>query len=150
MVEDALAATRAAVEEGVVAGGGTVYINAVPAVEKLCKTLKGDEQTGGVIVLKALEAPLKQIADNAGLDGAVIVRKIQEKDKASFGFDAHSEKYVDMLEAGIVDPAKVVRIALMNAASIASMVLTTESLAAKHSGRDTDNNIYEPSYGGMY
>lgn len=127
-IEDALAATRAAVEEGIVAGGGTVYINAISPVEKLCKSLKGDEQTGGKIVLKVLEAPIRQIVDNAGLDGSVIVRKIRDRNKTSFGFDAYSEKYVDMMETGIVDPAKVVRIALENAASIASMVLTTESL----------------------
>lgn len=131
-IEDALAATRAAVEEGIVPGGGTMYINAISSVEKLCKALKGDEQTGGKIVLKALEIPLRQIVDNAGLDGSVIVKKIRDRNQISFGFDAYSEKYVDMMATGIVDPAKVVRIALENAASIASMVLTTESLVVEN------------------
>lgn len=130
-IEDALAATRAAVEEGIVPGGGTAYIKATCAVEDLCEDLTGDEQTGAKIILKALEAPLRQIVDNAGLDGSVIVKEIKDDEEATLGFDAYSEKYVDMLEAGIVDPAKVVRIALENAASIASMVLTTESLVAE-------------------
>ncbi len=129
-IEDALAATKAAVEEGIVAGGGTSYIKAIGAVEKLLDTTSGDEKTGVQIVLKALEEPVKQIAANAGLEGSVIVEKLKDSDSASFGFDALNEKYVDMLEAGIVDPAKVTRSALENAASVAAMVLTTESLVA--------------------
>ena len=129
-IEDALAATKAAVEEGIVAGGGTSYIKAISAVEKLLDTTSGDEKTGIQIVLKALEEPVKQIAANAGLEGSVIVEKLKDNEKASFGFDALNEKYVDMLEAGIVDPAKVTRSALQNAASVAAMVLTTESLVA--------------------
>ncbi len=129
-IEDALAATKAAVEEGIVAGGGTSYIKAISAVEKLLDTTTGDEKTGVQIVLKALEEPVKQIAANAGLEGSVIVEKLKDNEKASFGFDALNEKYVDMLEAGIVDPAKVTRSALQNAASVAAMVLTTESLVA--------------------
>ncbi|MBQ3226918.1 MAG: chaperonin GroEL [Clostridia bacterium] len=129
-IEDALAATKAAVEEGIVAGGGTSYIKAIGAVEKLLETSTGDEKTGVQIVLKALEEPVKQIAANAGLEGSVIVEKLKDSDSASFGFDALNEKYVDMLEAGIVDPAKVTRSALENAASVAAMVLTTESLVA--------------------
>ncbi len=129
-IEDALAATKAAVEEGIVAGGGTSYIKAISAVEKLLDATSGDEKTGVQIVLKALEEPVKQIAANAGLEGSVIVEKLKDNEKASFGFDALNEKYVDMLEAGIVDPAKVTRSALQNAASVAAMVLTTESLVA--------------------
>ncbi|MBR5157702.1 MAG: chaperonin GroEL [Clostridia bacterium] len=129
-IEDALAATKAAVEEGIVAGGGTSYIKAIGAVEKLLDATSGDEKTGVQIVLKALEEPVKQIAANAGLEGSVIVEKLKANEKASFGFDALNEKYVDMLEAGIVDPAKVTRSALQNAASVAAMVLTTESLVA--------------------
>ena len=129
-IEDALAATKAAVEEGIVAGGGTSYIKAIKAVEALLAETTGDEKTGVQIVLKALEEPVKQIAANAGLEGSVIVEKVKDSDSASFGFDALNEKYVDMLEAGIVDPAKVTRSALQNAASVAAMVLTTESLVA--------------------
>jgi chaperonin GroEL len=127
-LEDALSATRAAVEEGIVAGGGTALINAIPVVEKMIPTLDGDEKTGAKIVLKALEAPVRQIAKNAGLEGSVIVDKIRRSRKAGYGFDAYTETYTDMISAGIVDPAKVTRSALLNAASIASMVLTTESL----------------------
>ena len=125
-IEDALNATKAAVEEGIVAGGGTALINVMNAVEGVIAELDGDEKTGAQIVLKSLPAPMKQIADNAGLDGAVIISKIRESGKVGFGFDAYLEKYCDMLEAGIVDPAKVTRSALQNAASIASTVLTTE------------------------
>ena len=127
-IEDALNATKAAVEEGIVAGGGVALINVMSAVEKVIDGLEGDEKTGAKIVLKALTAPMKQIADNAGLDGAVIISKIRESGKVGFGFDAYNEKFCDMLEAGIVDPAKVTRSALQNAASIASTVLTTESV----------------------
>ena len=129
-IEDALAATKAAVEEGIVAGGGTAYINAIPAVDKLIPSLDGDEKTGAKIILKALEAPVRQIAENAGLEGSVIVDKIRRSRKVGYGFDAYNETYCDMIPAGIVDPTKVTRSALQNAASVASMVLTTESLVA--------------------
>ena len=130
-IEDALNATKAAVQEGVVAGGGTAPINAIPAVRELCDTLEGDERTGAKIVLKALEAPLRQIAKNAGLEGSVIIDKIVSANKPNYGFDAQNEVYVeDMIAAGIVDPTKVTRSALENAASVAEMVLTTESLVA--------------------
>ena len=129
-IEDALNATKAAVEEGIVAGGGTAPINAIPAVRKVCEGLEGDERTGASIVLKALEAPLRQIAKNAGLEGSVIIDKILSAGKMNYGFDAQKEVYCDMIEAGIVDPTKVTRSALENAASVASMVLTTESLVA--------------------
>jgi len=127
-IEDALNATKAAVEEGIVAGGGVALINVMGAVEKVVDALDGDEKTGATIVLKSLTAPMKQIADNAGLDGAVIISKIRESGKIGYGFDAYNEEYCDMLERGIVDPAKVTRSALQNAASIASTVLTTESV----------------------
>ena len=129
-IEDALNATKAAVEEGIVAGGGTAPINAIPAVSKVCESLEGDERTGAKIVLKALEAPLRQIAKNAGLEGSVIIDKILSAGKMNYGFDAQNEVYCDMIESGIVDPTKVTRSALENAASVASMVLTTESLVA--------------------
>ncbi|MBE7057133.1 MAG: chaperonin GroEL [Ruminococcaceae bacterium] len=149
-IEDALAATRAAVEEGIVPGGGTAYIKAICAVEELCEELTGDEKTGAKIILKALEAPLRQIVDNAGLDGSVIVKEIKDDEEATLGFDAYSEKYVNMLEAGIVDPAKVVRIALENAASIASMVLTTESLVADIKEDEPAMPAGNPGMQGMY
>ena len=129
-IEDALNATKAAVEEGIVAGGGTAPINAIPAVKAVCDSLEGDERTGARIVLKALEAPLRQIAANAGLDGSVIVDKLLNDNKPNYGFNAMTEEYVDMIDAGIVDPAKVTRTALENAVSVAAMVLTTESLVA--------------------
>ena len=129
-IEDALAATKAAVEEGIVAGGGVALVNAEPAVKKLLETTSGDEKTGVAIVLKALESPIRQIAENAGLEGSVIVEKIISSGKVNFGFDVYKEEYTDMLTAGIVDPTKVTRSALQNAASVASMVLTTESLVA--------------------
>ena len=129
-IEDALNATKAAVEEGIVAGGGTALVNVIGAVEGAIASLDGDEKTGAQIVAKALTAPLKQIADNAGLDGAVIVAKIREANKAGYGFDAYSECYCDMFEAGIVDPAKVTRSALQNAVSIAATVLTTEAVVS--------------------
>ncbi len=149
-IEDALSATKAAVEEGIVAGGGTAFIGATAAVEKLVATLDGDERTGAKIVLKGLEAPLLQIAANAGLEGAVIIDKVKNSEK-NIGFDAYTEEYVDMFKAGIVDPAKVTRSALENAASVASMILTTESLV-------TDIKEPEPAVpagaaggmGGMY
>lgn len=129
-IEDALNATKAAVAEGIVAGGGTAPINAIPAVKAVCDTLDGDERTGARIVLKALEAPLRQIAANAGLDGSVIVDKLLTANKPNYGFNVLSGEYVDMLDAGIVDPAKVTHTALENAVSVAAMVLTTESLVA--------------------
>lgn len=129
-IEDALAATKAAVAEGIVAGGGTALINAMPAVQKLTASLSGDEKTGASIVLKALEEPVRQIAKNAGLEGSVIIDKIIRSRKVGYGFDAYNEEYVDMLSAGIVDPTRVTRSALQNAASVAAMVLTTESLVA--------------------
>ena len=129
-IEDALAATKAAVEEGIVAGGGTALVNAMPAVKALVETLEGDEKTGARIVLRALEEPVRQIALNAGLEGSVIIDNINRSGKVGYGYDAYSEKYCDMIESGIVDPAKVTRSALQNAASVASMVLTTESLVA--------------------
>ena len=129
-IEDALNATKAAVEEGIVAGGGTAPINAIPTVKAVCDSLEGDERTGARIVLKALEAPLRQIAANAGLDGSVIVDKLLNDNKPNYGFNAMTEEYVDMIDAGIVDPAKVTRTALENAVSVAAMVLTTESLVA--------------------
>ena len=129
-IEDALAATKAAVEEGIVAGGGTALLNAIPAVKALCDTLEGDEATGAKIILKGLEAPIRQIAKNAGLEGSVIIDTIARSEKIGYGFDAYSEEYKDMIPAGIVDPTKVTRSALENAASVAAMVLTTESLVA--------------------
>ena len=129
-IEDALAATRAAVEEGIVAGGGTALLNAIPAVEKLAASTDGDIRTGVKIVLRALEEPIRQIAANAGLEGSVIIDKIRRSRKVGYGFDAANEVYCDMIAAGIVDPTKVTRSALQNAASVASMVLTTESLVA--------------------
>ena len=127
-VEDALNATRAAVEEGIVAGGGTAYVNAIDAVEKLVETLSGDEKTGAQIIAKALQAPIRQIAENAGVDGSVVFEKIRTSGKVGFGYNAYTEEYVDMIPAGIVDPTKVTRSALENAASIGSCVLPTESL----------------------
>jgi len=127
-IEDALNATKAAVEEGIVAGGGAALVSVMGAVEAVVNTLEGDERTGAMIVLKALTSPMKQIADNAGLDGAVIISKIRESGKVGYGFDAYNESFCDMLEAGIVDPVKVTRSALQNAASIAATVLTTESV----------------------
>ena len=129
-IEDALNATRAAVEEGIVAGGGTAYVNAVPAVEKLLPEVEGDEKTGVRIIATALTAPVKQIAANAGIDGSVVLEKLREANKVGYGFDAYSETYCDMISSGIVDPTKVTRSALENAASIAATLLTTESLVA--------------------
>ncbi len=129
-IEDALSATKAAVEEGIVAGGGVALINTVPEVEKLLEATDGDTKTGVQIVLKTLEAPIKQIAKNAGLEGSVIIENIKREGKVGYGFNALTEEYTDMISAGIVDPTKVTRSALQNAASVASMVLTTESLVA--------------------
>ena len=129
-IEDALNATRAAVEEGIVAGGGTAYVNAISAVAKEVAKVEGDEKTGVRIVMKALEEPVKQIAVNAGIDGSIVLERIKNARKVGYGFDAYKETYCDMIKAGIVDPTKVTRTALQNAASIASMVLTTESVVA--------------------
>lgn len=129
-IEDALNATRAAVEEGIVAGGGTAYVNAIPAVEELIATLSGDEATGARIVARALQEPIRQIAENAGVDGSVIFEKIRTSGKVGYGYDAYKETWCDMISSGIVDPTKVTRCALENAASVAGCVLTTESLVA--------------------
>ena len=149
-IEDALAATKAAVEEGIVAGGGTALLNTADAVAKLVDALEGDEKTGAKIVLKALEEPIRQIAANAGLEGSVIVDKIMTADKVGYGFNALTEEYVDMMESGIVDPTKVTRSALQNAASVAAMVLTTESLVADIKEPAAAAPAVDPSMGGMY
>ncbi len=149
-IEDALNATKAAVEEGIVAGGGTALVNVIGAVDAVIDTLEGDEKTGAQIVAKALTAPMKQIADNAGLDGSVIVAKVRETAKVGFGFDAYNEKYCDMVESGIVDPAKVTRSALQNAASIASTVLTTESVVYEKKEPKAAVAPAAPDMGGMY
>ena len=148
-VEDALNATRAAVEEGIVAGGGTAYVNAIPAVEKLVAKLSGDEKTGAQIIARALQAPIRQIAENAGVDGSIVYDKIRSSRKVGYGYNAYTETYCDMIPSGIVDPTKVTRSALENAASVASTVLTTEAMVV---------NIPEPpapapaapDMGGMY
>ncbi len=149
-IEDALAATKAAVEEGIVAGGGTALINAMPAVSKLIETLDGDEKTGAQIVLKALESPVRQIAANAGLEGSVIIDKIISSGKSGYGFNAYDEEYVDMISAGIVDPTKVTRSALQNASSVASMVLTTESLVTDIKEETPAAPMPDGGMGGMY
>ena len=143
-----MAATKAAVEEGIVAGGGVALVNAIPAVTEILTTVEGDEKTGVQIVLKSLEAPIRQIAKNAGLEGSVIVDKIVSSGKANYGFDAYKEEYTDMLTAGIVDPTKVTRSALENAASVAAMVLTTESLVADKKD-DSALAAAAPAAGGM-
>ena len=149
-IEDALNATRAAVEEGIVAGGGTAYINVIDKVSALAKISSGDEATGVKIVVKALEEPLRQIAENAGFDGAVIVDKVKNSGKIGYGFDAYNEVYCDMMEAGIVDPTKVTRSALQNAASVASTVLTTEAVVADKKEENQAPQAPNPMGGGMY
>ena len=149
-IEDALNATRAAVEEGIVAGGGTAYLNAIPAVEKLYAEAEGDEKTGVQIIARALTAPVKQIAANAGIDGSVVLEKIKESGKIGYGFDAYKEEYCDMIPAGIVDPTKVTRSALENAASIASTLLTTEALVADKPQPPAPAAPAAPDMGGMY
>ena len=129
-IEDALNATKAAVEEGIVAGGGTIFVNVIPAVTALLKSTEGDEKVGVQMVAKALEEPIRQIAANAGIDGSVVLEKVRSSRKTGYGFDAYKEVYCDMIASGIVDPAKVTRSALENAASVSGMVLTTESLVA--------------------
>ena len=148
-IEDALNATRAAVEEGIVAGGGTAYLNVISEVAKVAETVEGDEKTGVMIVLKALEAPVRQIADNAGLDGGVIVHTIKNCGKIGWGFDAYKEEYCDMVSCGIVDPTKVTRSALQNAASIASVILTTESVVCDKK-EENPAPAAQGGMGGMY
>ena len=148
-IEDALAATKAAVEEGIVAGGGIALMNTIPAVEKYIETVEGDEKTGAQIVLGALEAPLRQIASNAGLEGSIIVENVKKANKKGYGYNALTEEYTDMVKAGIVDPAKVTRSAIQNASSVASMVLTTESLVADIK-EENPAPMPQPDMGGMY
>ena len=147
-VEDALNATRAAVEEGIVAGGGTAYVNAIPAVEKLVAKLSGDEKTGAQIIARALQAPIRQIAENAGVDGSIVYDKIRSSRKVGYGYNAYTETYYDMIPSGIVDPTKVTRTALENAASIASCVLTTESLVADKPDPKADAAMAAAAQGG--
>ena len=149
-IEDALAATKAAVEEGIVAGGGIACMNAIPAVAAYVDTLEGDEKTGAKIVLKALEEPLRQIAANAGLEGSVIAENVKKANKVGYGFNALTEEYTDMVSAGIVDPTKVTRSALQNASSVAAMVLTTESLVADIKEPAAPAAPAAPDMGGMY
>ena len=149
-IEDALNATKAAVEEGIVAGGGTIFVNVIPAVEALLSEVEGDEKTGVQIIIRALQEPVRQIAANAGLDGSVILEKVRSSGKVGYGFDAYKEEYCDMISSGIVDPAKVTRSALENAGSVSAMVLTTEALVA-----DTTKPEAAPAggmggMGGMY
>lgn len=148
-IEDALASTKAAVEEGIVAGGGTALLNASKNVAAVVDECDGDEKVGARIILKSLEEPIRQISKNAGFESSIIIEKIKESNKINYGFDAYSEKYVDMLEAGIVDPTKVTRSALQNAASIASMILTTESLVADEK-EENPPAMPNPGMGGMY
>ncbi len=147
-IEDALNATRAAVEEGIVAGGGTAYVNAIPAVEKLVSELSGDEKTGARIIAKALQAPIRQIAENAGVDGSIVFEKVSNS-AVGHGYNAYAEEYVDMIPAGIVDPTKVTRTALENAASIGGCVLTTESLVTDKPEPPAPA-APAPDMGGMY
>ena len=151
-VEDALNATRAAVEEGIVAGGGAAYVNAIPAVEKLVAKLSGDEKTGAQIIAKVLQSPVRQIAENAGVDGSVVYEKIKNSRKVGYGFNAYTETYCDMIPTGIVDPTKVTRSALENAASIGACVLTTESLVVDKPdpAADAAANAAAAAQGGMY
>ena len=150
-IEDALSATKAAVEEGILPGGGTAYINVIPKVEKLLDEVSEEEKIGVKIILKALEEPAKQIAINSGLEGAVILDKIKSS-KPGIGFDAANEEYVDMKKAGVVDPTKVTRSALENAESVASMILTTESIMTEKKEKDCGcgNHQASPEMGGMY
>ena len=150
-IEDALNATRAAVQEGIVAGGGVAYVNAATEVAKLVSGVDGDEKTGVKIVVRALEECVKQIAENAGLDGSVVLERIKNSRKVGYGFDALHETYTDMVKAGIVDPTKVSRIALEKGASVASMILTTESLVAeKKEPAPAAPAAPNPDMGGMY
>ncbi|MBQ3080859.1 MAG: chaperonin GroEL [Clostridia bacterium] len=148
-IEDALNATKAAVEEGIVPGGGVAIVNAIPSVEKLCDSAEGDILTGIKIVVRALEEPVRQIAENAGFEGSVVIERIKTCGKTGFGFDAYTETYVDMIESGIVDPTKVTRSALQNAASVASMILTTETLVADKKEDAAAANAAMAAAGGM-
>ena len=148
-IEDALNATRAAVEEGIVAGGGTIFVNVIPAVEALLETAEGDEKTGIQFVAKALEAPIRQIAANAGMDGSVVLEKVRTSGKTGYGFDAYKEEYCDMVACGIIDPAKVTRSALENAVSVSAMALTTEALVADKPEPPTPAPV-NPEMNGMY
>ena len=148
-IEDALNATRAAVEEGIVAGGGTAYVNAIPEIEKLVDSVEGDEKTGVQIIARALTAPLRQIATNAGLDASVILEKVKNSGEVGYGFDAYKEVYCDMISNGIVDPTKVTRSALQNASSVAATILTTESLVADKK-EPVAPAPAAPDMGGMY
>ena len=149
-IEDALAATRAAVEEGIVPGGGVALLSAIPNLEKLIETLSGDEKTGATIVMKAIEAPVRQIAKNAGYDGSVIVNNILNSKKANYGFDALKNVYTDMVASGIIDPTKVSRSVLQNAASVASTLLTTESIVTDIPAPAVPPVGGNPDMGGMY
>ena len=149
-VEDALSSTKAAVEEGIVSGGGTALLNAISSVEEVINSCEGDEKVGAKIILKALEEPTRQIAKNAGFEPSIIIEKIKQQNKINYGFDAYKESYVDMIEAGIVDPTKVTRSALQNASSIASMILTTESLVADEKEENPPAMPMNPGMGGMY
>ena len=149
-IEDALSAAKAAVEEGIVAGGGVALLNVIPEVEKLLPSLDGDEKTGVKIVRRALEEPIRQIADNAGLEGSVIIDKIKRSRKVGYGFDFAKEIYGDMIEMGILDPTKVTRSAIQNASSVASMVLTTESLVADEKEENPVPAAPAGGMGGMY
>ena len=146
-IEDALSATRAAVEEGIVSGGGTAFVNALPKVKEVVRSLSGDEKTGAMIVAKALEEPIKQIAINAGLEGAVIISKVMAS-KKGVGYNVVTEKYEDMIEAGIVDPTKVTRSALQNAESVAALILTTESLVCDIPEKEAPMPAGNPGMGG--
>ena len=147
-IEDALSATKAAVEEGILPGGGTAYVNVLPEVEKLLDKVSDSEKIGIRIVMKALEAPIKQIAENAGLEGAVILNNVK-KEKPGIGFDAAKEEYVDMKKAGIVDPTKVTRSALQNAESVASMILTTERIVTTKREKECCHHDATPDMGAM-
>ena len=149
-IEDALNATKAAVEEGIVAGGGTALVNVIGAVERVIETLEGDEKTGAKIVAKALEAPIRQIAENAGVDGSVVFEKIKSSKKIGYGYNAYTETYMDMIENGIVDPTKVTRSSLENAASVSACVLTTESLVVDKPDPAADAAMAAATQGGMY
>ena len=148
-IEDALNATRAAVEEGIVAGGGAAYVNAISAVEQMVATLEGEEKTGAAIVARALAEPMKQIATNAGIDGSVVLQKVKDAATPGYGFDAYKEVYCDMLAAGIVDPTKVTRSALENAASVSATLLTTEALVADKPEPPAPGMGPGPDMGGM-
>ena len=148
-IEDALNATRAAVEEGIVAGGGTAYIAVQSAIRELVDSLEGDEQTGALIVLRALEAPIRQITENAGLEGSIIIEKLRTQDEG-VGFDAAKGEWVDMVDAGIVDPTKVSRSALQHAGSVAGLILSTEAVVADHPEPENNQSDAGAGMGGMY